>query len=152
MQRADERAPSLANLEVYQKNLQLCEHACSVCKPRDKKPNNHHIPKRFVRLGDELMSLCVDIGADIIEANEVYVGRNIPEDELIENYKDRLKLQYKAKRKTYRIEHISRVLHYQVEFADSTITYLIQLIYEQRQLLIAWYEADKARYRSIIKS
>ena len=98
------------------------------------------------------MSLCVDIGADIIEANEVYVGGNIPEDELIENYKDRLKLQYKAKRKTYRIEHISRVLHYQVEFADSTITYLIQLIYEQRQLLIAWYEADKARYRSIIKS
>lgn len=129
-------------LNCYDKALKLSDHILSVCKPKEKNVNNKHIPKRHIGLGRMMTEIAVEIGAYILEANEIYVGSNLDVDMRKANYKERIKLQQEAKRKTYRIEHIFRTLHFDHPFAESTAHYMMNLIMELRELLTGWREAD----------
>ena len=125
-QRTDEREKTEVSLDCYNKFLKLSEHTLSVCKPKDKNVNTKHIAKRQVTLGHKLEDLVVDIGADILEANEIYVNANLNAEQRKKNYADRIVLQEHAKRLTYRMENIIRILHFDRPFADSTISYAIK--------------------------
>ena len=148
-QRVDERTPTALNLDAYNKALKLSEFTFSVCKPKDKNVNNKHIPKRHMTIGNELKELAVEIGADILEANEIYVGSNISEEDRKINYKRRIELEEHARSCTYRMEHIMRILHFEHPFADSTITFWISLLCETRHLLTKWKDKEKATYKSL---
>lgn len=150
-QRVDERKPTAVELDVYNKCLKLTDHTLSVCKVKDERTNTKHILKRQLKLGQELIDIVIDIGADILQANNIYVGGTLNLEDRIENYKYRIKIQNHAKSLTYRMEHIIRVLHFNRPFADSTITYWFSLLYETRNLLIGWKEKDTNNYRELIK-
>lgn len=151
-QRKDERNPTRTELEAYNKVLKLSEHVKSVSKPKEPKPNNHHIPKRNAGLGKMMMDCVVEMGADILEANTgYYVGNNIPVEERIENYRERIKLQEHAKRLTFRLEHIFRILHYDDPFAESTTKYMMDLITETRDLLTNWRESELKEVKRLSK-
>lgn len=141
-QRVDQRDPTRVELDVYNKCLKLGDHVLSVCKPKDKNVNTHHMPKRNISLGRMMMETVVEMGADILEANVIYVGKNLDPETRKQNYKDRIRLQDHAKRLTFRLEHIFRILHYDREFAESTSRYMMALITETRDLLTAWRESD----------
>lgn len=141
-QRTDERDPTRIELECYNKLLKLSDHTLSVCKPKDKNVNNKHIAKRHASIGHKLEDIVIDMGADILEANEIYVNSNLNVDTRKKNYRERIKLQNHAKQLTYRMEHIIRILHYNRPFADSTITYWMNLLVETRQLIKAWRDSD----------
>ena len=141
-QRVDERDPTLTELDCYNKILKLTDHVMHVCKPKDKNVNDKHIPKKNVGLGRILMDETITIGADIIEANMINVRRNLQWEVLIQNYAERRKLQEHAIRLTYRVEHIFRVLHFDKPFAESTNRYMMELLTETRNLLMAWRESD----------
>lgn len=141
-QRTDERAKTPDELEVYTKALKLSDHILSVCKPRDNKPNNHHIPKRNAGIGRMMMDDVVAIGADILEANNIYVGTNIDDAVKLEHYENRIALQEHAKKLTFRIEHIFKVLHFDQPFAESTCKYMMDLLTETRELLTNWRESE----------
>ena len=141
-QRLDEREPTLTDLDVYNKLLKLSDHTISVCKPKDKNVNNKHIPKRFTNIGNMLIEYVVTIGADIIEANELFVGENLNREARIANYRRRVWLQEDAKSLTFRMEHLIRTLHTHSPFADSTITYWMALLTETRSLLTKWRDRD----------
>lgn len=149
--RVDQRSPTLVELEVYNKCLKLTDHTLSVCKVKENKTNNKHIVKRQLRMGQMLVELVVQIGADIIEANNKYVGGNLNNEDRQRHYKERLLLQEHAKSLTYRMEHIIRVLHFNRPFADSTITYWITLLVDTRNLLIKWKEKDYNLLKGIKK-
>ena len=141
-QRVDQRDPTRVELDAYNKVLKLSDHVLSVCKPRETKPNNHHIPKRNLVLGRTMMEIVVEMGADILDANLIYVGGNLPKDDRLRNYRERIRLQDHAKRLTYRAEHIFRILHFNTPFAESTVKYMMDLICETRDLITAWRESD----------
>ena len=141
-QRVDERDPTRVELDAYNKLLKLNDHILSVCKPKEKNVNNHHIPKRNVGLGRMLMEAVVDCGSDILEANMIYVGSNLDEKNRLENYDNRIRIQEHAIRLTYRMEHILRVLHFDKPFAESTIKTAMDLLCETRSLLEGWKESD----------
>ena len=141
--RVDQRTPTAYSLDTYNKVLALSKHVLSVAKPKEPKPNNKHVPKRFVGIANMMTECVVEIGADILEANEIYVGANVRDEILWERYKARIALEEEAKRKTYRLEHIFRMLYYEIGFADSTATYMIDLIGEVRAALSKWTESDK---------
>lgn len=151
MQRTDQRSPTRVELDVYNKVLKLSDHVLSVSKPKDKNVNTKHIPKRNAGLGRQLMEACVELGADILEANEIYVGGNLNIEQRIENYKERIKLQDHAKRLTYRLEHIFMILHTDRPFAESTSGYMMNLICETRALIIAWRESDTKAVKQLTK-
>lgn len=148
-QRVDQRDPTRTELEAYNKALKLSDHVMSVCKPKDKNPNACHIPKRNVGIGRILMEAAVELGADILEANELYVGANIGIEQRKKNYADRIALQEHAKRLTFRMEHIFRILYFDKPFAESTTKYMMDLICETRALLTAWKESDSKALKSI---
>ena len=148
-QRVDERTPKRVELDVYDKILKLSSHVLSVCKPRDNKPNDKHIPKRHAATGHMMIECCIEMGADVLEANNIYVGNNIDAEERKYNYQQRIELQQRAKRTTYRIEHIFRILYEEKPFAESTTKYMLDLICEVRQLLIAWREHDTKESKSL---
>lgn len=150
-QRTDQRDPTRIELDVYNKCLKLSDHVMSVCKPKDKNVNNKHIPKRNAGLGRQLMDCVVEMGADILEANLIYVGNNLPAERRLEHYKERIKLQEHARRLTYRMEHIFRVLHFDRPFAESTNKYMMDLLTETRDLLTKWYDSDQNEARRLIK-
>ena len=141
-QRVDERDPTRVELDAYNKVLKLNDFILSVCKPKDKNVNNHHIPKRNVGLGRQLMDAVVECGADILEANEIYVGKNLSPEQRLKNYEDRIELEEHARRLTYRMEHILRVLHFDKPFAESTIKMSMDLLCETRAIIIKWKESD----------
>lgn len=141
-QRVDQRVPTSVNLDCYNKALKLSDHVMSVCKPKDKNVNTHHIPKKNLGLGRQLMDVVVEMGADILEANEIYVGANIGKEAQLEARKERLKLQDHAKRLTYRAEHIFRILHFDRSFADSTSGYMMDLLMETRAMITKWRESE----------
>ena len=114
----------------------------SVCKPKEKNVNTHHIPKRNAGIGRMMMETVVEIGADVLEANLIYVGKNLPVEKRRENYERRNALQEHAKSLTFRLEHIFRILHFDREFAESTTHYMMDLINETRALLTAWRDSD----------
>lgn len=114
----------------------------SVCKPKDKNVNNHHIPKRNVGIGKMLMEAAIELGADILDADTIPVGANMPDESKIKNYKERIKLQGHARRLTFRIEHIFRILYEDKPFAESTTKYMMDLICETRKLIVAWRNSD----------
>ena len=151
-QRVDERKPTKLNLDAYNKFLKLSDHVLSVCKPKDKNVNDKHIPKRNASIGKMMMDAVVEIGCDILEANEIYVGGNLDIESRIENYKERIKLQEHAKRMTYRVENIFRILHFDKPFAESTSKYMMDLICETRQLLTNWRESEIKDSKSLQKS
>lgn len=141
-QRTDERDPTAENLEVYTKTLKLSDHILSVCKPRDNKPNTHHIPKRNIWLGRMMIDDVTEIGADILEANNIYVGANLPVEKRLENYEQRIALEEHAKRLTFRLEHVFRTLHFDRPFAESTSKYMMDLLTEDRELLTKWHDSE----------
>ena len=141
-QRTDQRNPTRVELEAYNKCLKLSEHVMSVCKPKDKNVNTHHIPKRNTGLGRMLMESCVEMGADILEANMIYVGNNLDAETRLRNYSERIALQDHAKRLSFRMEHIFRILHFDRPFAESTSSYMMDLLVETRDLITAWRESD----------
>ena len=141
-QRTDEREPTRVELDCYNKLLKLSDHTLSVCKPKDRNVNNKHIAKRHANLGHKLEDLVIEIGADILEANEIYVNSNLNVETRKKNFRDRIKLQNHALRQTYRMEHIIRTLHYNRPFADSTITYWMDLLVETRRMIKAWRDSD----------
>ena len=143
--RVDEREPTRVNLECYNKLLKLSSHTLSVCKPKEKNTNNKHIPKRLVSVGHMLIDLVIDIGADIMEANDIFVGNNVDENVRNKNLRRRIELQEKAISKTYRMEHIINMLEYEFEFADSTLTYWVELLLETRNLTIKWKDSDRKK-------
>lgn len=148
-QRTDRRAQTKANLAVYTKATKLAEHIMSICKPKDKNVNNHHIPKKNVVIGKLLMEAAVELGADILEANDVYVGTNLEASARIDGYRERERLQKHGKRMLSRAEFILDVLHHDRPFAESTLSYAVDLLCETRELLNAWREADKKTARSL---
>lgn len=97
------------------------------------------------------MEDAVELGADILEANEIYVGTNLDPEQRLQNYKDRIELQDHAKRLTYRIEHIFRILHFDRPFAESTSSYMMDLLCESRKLIIAWRESDMRAAKQLMK-
>ena len=145
----DQRTPTACSLDAYNKLLLLSDHVMSVAKPKEPKPNNKHIPKRFVNIANKMVDCIIDMGADILEANEIYVGANLDKETLKNRYADRIELEETAKRKSFRLEHIFRMLHFDVEFADSTATYMMQLITEERSLLVKWIESEKRAMKEI---
>ena len=147
--RIDQRTPTACCLDAYNKLLLLSDHVMSVAKPKEPKPNNKHIPKRFVNIANKMVDCIIDMGADILEANEIYVGANLDKETLKNRYADRIELEETAKRKSFRLEHIFRMLHFDVEFADSTATYMMQLITEERSLLVKWIESEKRAMKEI---
>lgn len=149
--RVDQRKPTLVELDVYQKCLKLTDHTLSVCKVKESKTNNHHILKRQLKLGYKLVDLVIEIGANILEANNIYVGNNLNINDRIANYQKRIELQNNSKLLTYRMEHIIRVMHFNRPFADSTLTYWISLLIETRNLLIKWKEKDISNLNELLK-
>ena len=147
--RIDQRTPTACSLDAYNKLLLLSDHVMSVAKPKEPKPNNKHIPERFVNIANKMVDCIIDMGADILEANEIYVGANLDKETLKNRYADRIELEETAKRKSFRLEHIFRMLHFDVEFADSTATYMMQLITEERSLLVKWIESEKRAMKEI---
>ena len=141
-QRTDERESTRVELDAYNKALKLSDHTLSVCKPKETNVNNKHIAKRHISLGHKLEDLVVEIGADVLEANEIYVNSNLNVETRKKNLRDRIKLQNHALKQTYRMEHIIRTLHYNRPFADSTITYWMNLLVETRKLIKAWRDGD----------
>lgn len=150
-QRVDERTPTRTELEAYNKALKLNDHVLSVCKPKEKNVNNHHIPKRNLGIARQLMESCVELGADILEANEIYVGPNLNTEQRLENYAERIRTQDHARRLTYRMEHIFRVLYFDKPFAESTTKMMMDLLCETRALLIKWKESDVRDSRKLKK-
>lgn len=137
------------NLDAYTKALVLSKYTMETAKPKQKKKNgkaynsNKHIPMRYAELGKELTQLSVDIGSLILEANTAwYVGGNLNIADRRDNYIERIKLEKQAIAKTYRMEHIVRVLHEHKPFADSTFNYWIKLICETRKETIAWRDSE----------
>lgn len=149
--RVDERKPKQIYLEAYDKALKLTDHVMSVCKPKDKNINTKHIPKRNAGLGRQLMEAAIELGADILEANNIYVGSNQDTEVRIRNYEDRIRLEENAKRLTYRMEHIFRVLHFDRPFAESTSHYMMDLLCETRDLLIGWKESEIRAVKALRK-
>lgn len=142
-QRTDERNPTKEELETYTKILKLSDHVRSVAKPKEPKPNNKHIAKRNLGLGNMMVECVVQMGADVLEANTgFYVGANISKEERIRNYKERIKLEEHAKRLTFSLEHIYRMLYYDDKLAESTNKYMLDLITETREMLTNWRESE----------
>ena len=149
-QRADQRDPTRVDLDCYNKALKLSGHVMSVCKPKDKNVNTHHIPKKNLGLGRQLMDTVVELGADILEANEIYVGANLGKEEQLEARKERVRLQEHAKRLTYRAEHIFRILHFDRPFADSTSGYMMDLLMETRSMITRWRESELKEVKKLL--
>ena len=150
-QRTDQRRPKHVYLDAYDKALSLSGYILSVCKPKDKNANNKHIPKHNSGLGRLMMDAAVELGADILEANEIYVGSNLDPERKYQNYQDRIELQEHAKRMTYRIEHIFRILHFDKPFAESTSHHMMDLICDTRTTLTDWKESDAKAAKNIKK-
>ena len=151
-QRTDERDPTRVELDCYNKVLKLCDHCMSVCKPKDNNPNNKHIPKKNVSLARQLMDAVVEMGADILEANEIYVGKNLGKEHQLQNYSERIVLQEHARRLTYRVEHIFRILYFDRPFAESTTKYMMDLLCEARQMIVNWKESDIKASKQLMNS
>ncbi len=140
--RIDERTQTLSNFDVYQKLLDLSDFTFSVCKPKEKNVNKKHIPKRLICIGNMAIEAVTEMGALIMEANDIYVGKNIEPELRAHRYAERIDIENSVKMLTYRLEHIARILHKQVEFADSTITHWVGLLVETRKLIEKWRESD----------
>ena len=157
MQLKDKRTPTNVELDTYNKLLELTNYSMSVCKPKQKKDkngvlhdNNHHVPQRYCKVGEYIVNTLFDVGAIVLETNNYYIGSNLNQEERLNNFNNRIKLQTIAIAKTYRIEHCIRVLHFHKPFADSTISYWIFLLSETRKALISWKDST-VRKRTGIK-
>lgn len=149
-QRVEQRVPTAYELDAYSKCLLLTEFTFGVCKARDKGGENHkHIPKRFGSLARQMESLVTAMGANILEANEIYIRENLEKSDRIRNYIRRLELQRHAISLSYQLEHYMRVLHAAINFAESTISHWMELMWETRRLLIAWRDKDARNLRSL---
>ena len=150
-QRVDQRTPTSPELQTYSLCLELTEFTFSVCKARDKNGDNHkHIPKRFGSIARQIESLVVQMGALILEANEVYVRDNLNEEDRLKNYKKRIMLQDRAISLSYQLEHYMRVMHRTIEFADSTISHWCETMWTTRRTMVAWKNKDTAMLRDLI--
>lgn len=148
-QRVDQRQETLVSLATYQKLLKLSQHTYNVCKVKENKSNRKHIIKRQLKTGQQLIDIVNEIGAYILEANNIYVGSNLDKEYLAYNYKRRIKLEDNAKSLTFRMEHLIRVLNFNRPFADSTITYWVKLLVETRQLLSKWRDSEVKKLNEI---
>ena len=149
--RQDQRVKKMAELKAYDTVLDLSTYTIQVCKPKDKKPNGHHIVKRYIHLGKEIETAVIEIGANVLEANQIYVGANLNTDGRIQNYIRRIALEEKAKSLTFRVEHIIRILHSEQPFSENTLVYWIALLCEAREALSEWIESERKRLSALKK-
>lgn len=147
--RVDQRVPTAAALDAYNHVLLLSQQIMSIAKPKEPKPNNKHIPKRLVNFANKMVDCVIDIGADVIEANEIYVSPSLDRITRAKHYADRIALQYRAVRTTFRLEHIFRMLQYEVELSENTAAYTIRRILEVRRLILKWQASDKRRLNEL---
>lgn len=148
--RLDQRKPTRPELEAYNKAKKLTAHVLSVAKPKEENVNNKHVPKRFVSIGKMMTEIVVEMGADILEANKgYYVGTNLETETLIAHYDARIRLEERALKLTFRLEHIYCVLNDTVGFAESTNKYMLDLIDEQRAVLSNWIRSEKRKAKSL---
>ena len=151
--RVDQRADTLPELEVYSKCIKLTSHTMSVCKIKENgSTNNKHLVKRQIKVGEMLVNIVIQIGTNILEANNKYVKENLNLKDRLQNYEKRLELQEEAKSLTYKVEHIIRVLHFDRPFADSTLTYWMELLTETRNLLVKWKQNDYSNYKKLLNN
>lgn len=151
--RIDQRRPTRPELDAYNKAKKLTAHVLSVAKPKDENVNNKHIPKRFVNIGKLMTEIVIEMGADILEANKgYYVGTNLGTETLIAHYESRIRLEERALKLTFRLEHIYCVLNDTVHFAESTNKYMMDLIDEQRAVLSNWIRSEKRKAKSLGQS
>lgn len=151
-QRVEQRTPTSAELDAYSLCLALTEFTFGVCKPRDKNGENHkHIPKRFGSIARQIEYLVVQMGALILEANEIYVRDNLNKEDRIKHYKQRIDLQNKAVSISYQLEHYMQVMNRAIEFADSTISHWCESMWTTRRTLLAWKAKDMSMLRELIK-
>ena len=78
------RTPTEIDLDAYNKILELSTYSMEVCKPKTKKnkdgttrSSNHHIQARFRKVGEDIEQNIFSIGAMTLEANELYIGKNL---------------------------------------------------------------------------
>ena len=148
------RRPTRVNLEAYNKVLDLSEYTMSACKPKQKKnsdgsvsDDNHHVPMRYKFMGDDITRLVCEAGGLILEANEIYVAKNIQVEVRIRHYHRRIELQERAIGHLFRVEHMVNMLQMHRPFAESTIRYWTGLIVTARAAVIAWCNGDKESLR-----
>lgn len=148
-QRTDQRVKTKEELDVYTKCLKLTSYTMERCKPQNKKDkdgnikeNRHNIPARYAEIGKLMQQIVFEMGADILEANEIYVNANLNREDRLKNYKSRVELQNHAIRLTYRLEHMIRVMNDHRPFANNTLTYWVGLLVDVRELVIAWKDRD----------
>lgn len=156
-QRENQRAPTRLELDAYNKILALAKYSMEVCKPKQKKDkqgnfhdSKHHIPMRYSKIGDYINTTIMEFGAEILEANELYVGGNLNAEDRKQNIDRRIRLQTNAIAKTYKTEHCIRVLHEHRPFADSTITYWIYLLVTARDSMKKWKDSDVKMRRKLL--
>lgn len=149
-QRLDERCPTSIDLDCYNKLLALSDHTFSVCKPKDKNMNNHHVPKRLINIANRLIDTVVDIGALLLQALATPIDNNIVIEQRIRNYQDRLNMQMNAYTMTFQFEHIIRMLNSENPFADSTFTHWLKLLVETRDSIEEWYKGDYRSFKKLL--
>lgn len=159
-QRKDQRAPTSVDLEAYNQVLHLSEVTMRICKvkekkvnnrivPEEKNSNNHHIAKRYAPIANLAMEATIQIGALILDANDLYVGSRTDVDTRIRHYHKRIEMQEQALGLTYRLEHIIRFLHDTNNFANSTITDWIGALVNTRESIKAWSNSDNRELRKL---
>lgn len=148
-QRKDQRNPTAANLECYDRALELSAFTMRMCKPKEKNQNGRHVIKRQLPVANKLMETILEIGSDILEANQYYVGANSSAETLAKHYRERIRLQETALSMTFRAEHIFATLDEDRPFEDSTLSCFMGLLTETRRLIVAWHSSDVRRCSEI---
>lgn len=148
-QRKDQRAPTSVDLEAYNQVLHLSEVTMRICKVKEKNCNNHHVAKRYVPIANLAMESTIQMGALILDANDLYVGSRADIDTRIRHYHKRIEMQEQALGLTYRLEHIIRILHDANNFANSTLTDWVSALVSTRDSIKAWSNSDNRELRKL---
>ena len=148
-QRTDQRAPTNEDLDAYNKAEKLTVVTMRICKPKENKPNNHHIPKRHVKIGEMAIIDTIKIGALIMNANSKYVGERADINTRIRHYIKRLEMQDDALGLTFEVEHIANTLHKDIKFAESTLMDWTASIVEAREAIKSWSTSDARELRKL---
>ena len=138
--RLDERSKQLDELKAYYKSRRLCEAIIRFAKHKDneEKQDGRHIPKRFSGIAHMLTDAAVETSTRILIANEIYVGKELTQEDRIDAINKRVTNIKMAIMETYKIENLIRILDDSWTIAESTFNNLVCLTIETRNLLASW--------------
>lgn len=152
--RVDERAPKEDSLDAYTLISELTIYSNCVCKPKSRKDrkgivreSTRHIPMRYNDLGKEIMSLLIKAGGMVLEANKIYIAKNLNLEDRRENLRERVKLESKVIGYLFRVEHIVNTIQGLRSFHDDTLTYWTSLIVKSRDCMIRWKNSERSLLR-----